>query len=264
MNEFMLLDAAIWQEAPQFDALVRTANAVPLYADLPSSNASRFGPWLLEAEAFASCFSGDEMNEMPWRYGVSRLLTDVSLASLAMHLESQRSIEMEEGDRYYLRYADTRALDTLARVLSPDQAQQLKGPVRHWRYMDRFGESREFGTGIPADSRRHPVIVLSGKQSVRLLEQQLAAALADELSAGRGDPAYPSLSAEQYPHVEAAAVFVLMHGIEPLDVQRHITTAAIETDGAVLTDSRLLAQVKQSRALGQWSELMNWLVASKN
>ncbi|WP_321871182.1 hypothetical protein [Paraburkholderia tropica] len=130
--------------------------------------------------------------------------------------------------------------------------------------MDRFGESREFGTGIPAHSRRRSMIVLSGKQGVRLLEQQLAAALADELTAGSGDPAYPSLSAEQYPHIEASAAVVLMHGIEPLNVQRHVTTVAIETRGSVLTDARFLAQVEQSRALGQWSEIMNWLAASKN
>lgn len=52
MKEFVLLDAAIWRDFPDFDALMRTATAVPLYADLPSANASLFGPWLLEAEAF--------------------------------------------------------------------------------------------------------------------------------------------------------------------------------------------------------------------
>lgn len=258
MIEFVLLDAAIWQAAPQFDALTRTANAVPLYADLPSANASQFGPWLLETDAFKACVPGDGACEPPWRYGISRLVTSASLADLVMHLESQRSIEMEEGDRYYLRYADTRALDTLARVLTLDQVRQLKGPVEHWFYVDRFGEDREFGAGIPADSRRPPVIVLSGGQSTGLLEQQLVAVIAGELAAGNNDPADPHLPAAQYPHIEASAAFVLQHGIEPFEVQRHIATIAIETDGAVFTNARFLAQVELSKASGKWLELMKW------
>lgn len=68
MNEFVLLDAAIWQDFPRFDALTRTANAVPLHADLPSANASQFGPWLLETDEFKACVSGDGPRELPWRY----------------------------------------------------------------------------------------------------------------------------------------------------------------------------------------------------
>lgn len=189
-------------------------------------------------------------------------MTDASLASLTVHLESQRSIAMADGDRYYLRYADTRALDALARVLTPEQVRQLKGPVMHWHYLDRFGDEREFGAGLPADPRRHAMLVLSEGQGVRLLEQQLAGALADELAAGGGDPPQPHLPAGQYPHVEASAVFVLQHGIEPLDVQRHIAAVAVETRGTVLTDARFLAQVESLRASGQWHELMKWRAVS--
>jgi hypothetical protein len=256
MNEFVLLDAAIWREAPQFDALTRTTNAVPLYADLPSENASRLGPWLFEADAFNSCVPCDQPSELPWRYGVSRLVTDATLASLTVHLESQRSIAMAEGDRYYLRYADTRALGALARVLTPEQTRQLKGPVAHWHYLDRFGEAREFGAGVPANEHRHPMIGLSDEQSARLLEQQLIGALVDDL-AMRGDEV-GHLPAEQYPHVEASAAFVLMHGIEPFDVQRHVAAIAVETDGAVLTDARFLNQVESLRASRLWHELLKW------
>lgn len=262
MKDYVLLDAAIWRDFPHFDALMRTANAVPLYADLPSADASLFGPWLLQAEAFEACFPGDESRSSPWRYGVSRLATDAVLASLVKHLESQRSIAMADGDRYYLRYADTRALDALARVLTPEQMSQLKGPVAHWHYRDRFGEDREFGAGVPADSRRHAVIVLSESQSARLLEHQLAGALADELAVSGGDPDQLDLSADQYPHVEASAAFVLAHGIEPFNVQRHIAAIAVETEGAVLTDARFTKQVDSLRASAQWHELTKWRVSA--
>jgi ABC-type transporter Mla MlaB component len=261
MKEFVLLDAAIWRDFPDFDVLRRTANAVPLYADLPSADASLFGPWLLEAEAFDTCVSADAAKEVPWRYGVSRLLTDASPATLIVHLESQRSIGMAEGDRYYLRFADTRALDALGRVLTPDQVQQLRGPVERWHYWDRFASEGEFGAGVPADPRRNDTIVLSSEQSDRLLERQLAGALADELAAGSGAADQIALTAEQLAHVDASAVFVLTHGIEPFDVQRHIAVIAVETGGAVLSDTRFMAQVESLCAFGQWHELMKWRVA---
>ena len=258
MNEFILLDAAIWRDNPYFDTLVRTANAVSLYADLPSAEASQCGPWLVEAGTFNACVPSEESGELPWRYGVSRLATEASLASLTVHLESQRSIAMAEGDRYYLRYADTRALDALARVLTREQTKQLKGPVERWSYMDRFGEEREFGANAPADLHRYGVIVLSAEQGDQLLVLQLARALADELAMGDDDMTREPVPAAKLPHVEASAAFVLDHGIEPFDVQRHVAAAAIETDGAVLQDARFLAQVGALREAGRWQDLLKW------
>ena len=96
MNEFVLIDAAIWRGLRQFDALTHTANATPLYADLASASAKQYGPWLFDADEFKTCVPGDEPLELPWRYGVSRVFSEASLASLSMHLESQRSIAMAE------------------------------------------------------------------------------------------------------------------------------------------------------------------------
>ena len=258
MNEFVLLDAAIWRDNPHFDTLIHTPNAVSLYADLPAADASLFGPWLVEFDAFNACLPSEESRELPWRYGVSRLATEASLASLTVHLESQRSIAMAEGDRYYLRYADTRALDVLARVLTLEQTKQLKGPVVQWNYLDRFGEERAFGANAPADMGRCGVIVLSAEQGDDLLVQQLARALADDLAMGNDGTIHEQVPAAHFPHVEASAAFVLNHGIEPIDVQRHVAAAAIETDGAVLQDARFLAQVELLRESGRWQELLKW------
>lgn len=258
MNEFVLIDAAIWRGLRQFDALTHTANATPLYADLASASAKQYGPWLFDADEFKTCVPGDEPLELPWRYGVSRVFSEASLASLAMHLESQRSIAMAEGDRYFLRFADTRALDALARVLTTKQITRLKGPVTQWHYLDRFGDEKAFGRGLPADEHRHAEIVLSDEQCAALLEQALAGALADALAVGGAQTGDPHLSAGQYRHVEASAAFVLLHGIEPFEVQRHVAAAAVQTDGSVLTDARFLKRVESLRASTQWSELVNW------
>ena len=264
MNDFVLLDGAIWRDSQRFDALMGAANAIPLYADLPSSNASQLGPWLLDVDAFCACVPGDEASSLPWRCGLSRLSTEASRTDVAMHLESQRGIAMAEGDRYYLRYADTRALDGLVRVLTDEQKQQLKGPVARWHYLDRFGREREFGAGLSADPRRHGGIVLSAEQSARLLEQQLTGTLAEYLETGRDGSGQCCLSSSQYEHVEASVAFVLKHGIEPLEVQRHVAAVAVETDGAVFTDARFLARVDSLCVSERWQELIAWRGASTN
>ena len=112
------------------------------------------------------------------------------------------------------------------------------------------------GSGSKLEARCHG---FRRVQSAQLLEQQLAGALADELAAGSGDVAGERLRAEQYPHVEASAAFVLVHGIEPFDVQRHVAAAAVETNGAVL--KQFLAKVDSLRASGQWHDLPPWRVA---
>ena len=59
----------------------------------------------------------------------------------------------------------------------------------------------------------------------------------------------------------ASAAFVLVHGIEPFDVQRHVAAAAVETNGAALKQARFSAKVESLRAPGHWRDLLAWRVA---
>lgn len=263
MNQFILLDAAIWRGHSKFDELISAVGAVPLYADLPSHDARLFGPWLLDAEAFDASIADEAPPALPWRYGVSRLFCTATVADLGVHFETQRSIAMEAGDRYYLRYADTRALAALARVLTPVQVQQLKGPVLNWGYVDRFGEVQEFGAGAPSSGQRQTMIMLSEEQGTQLLEHQLAGALADEIDTASGGRLQPLRVAAQYRHVEDAAAFVLEYGIGPFEVQRHIAAVTVETDGTLLTHDRFLEQVQGLQGSTRWHELMVWRAVSK-
>ncbi|MFM0731052.1 DUF4123 domain-containing protein [Paraburkholderia sediminicola] len=222
--------------------------AVSLYGDLSSYDAHRFGPWLVEAGTFDAIVPANTSVVVPWRYGISRLTTGADLSELVAHFESQRTIAMAAGDRYYLRFADTRALATLERVLTPGQKRQLKGPVAHWRYLDRFDAEREFGESVSSEPRRQNMIVLSEAQSERLLELQFAQALADDVHATSGGELHPHLIAAQYRLIEAAALFVLEQGIEPFEVQRHVAAVTVKTDGALLTDARFLEEVRSAHA----------------
>ncbi len=255
----LLLDAAIWNAHQRFDDLIHTPGANALYGDLPAPEAARLGPWLLDADAAEALLAADDTADaLPWRYGLSRLTTAGNQSDLVHHLEGQRSLGMADGERYYLRFADTRALVTLERVLKPAQVRQLKGPVTTWTYTDRFGQPCEFGAGVPAHAGRQAILVLDDEQSAHLLELQLAGTLADDVLAASGGELAPHLEAEDYRHVEACAAFVLEHGIDPFEVQRHLATVNVQTGGKLLADSDFLAQVQTLRSSGRWQELMRW------
>ncbi|MFL9857200.1 DUF4123 domain-containing protein [Paraburkholderia madseniana] len=258
IREFVLFDAAILQASAHFDALIRCRAAVSLYGDLSSYDSHRFGPWLLEGSTFDAIVPANTSLAVPWRYGISRLTTGADLSELVAHFESQRTIAMAAGDRYYLRFADTRALATLERVLTSGQTRQLKGPVAHWRYLDRFDAEREFGEAVSSEPRRQNMIVLSEVQGERLLELQFAQALADDVHASSGGDLAPHLVAAQYQQIEVAALFVLEQGIEPFEVQRHVAAVTVKTGGALLTDARFLEAVRSARTSGRWHELMKW------
>jgi len=109
------------------------------------------------------------------------------------------------------------------------------------------------------------MIVLSDEQAERLLEQQLAAALADEIDNASDGKLSPHRVAAQYRHVEDATAFVLQHGIEPFRVQRHIAAVTVETGGGLLTNERFLDQVEGLSLArpARWHELMVWRAVSK-
>ncbi|HZZ03403.1 DUF4123 domain-containing protein [Paraburkholderia sp.] len=258
IREFVLFDAAILQASAHFEALTHCPGAVSLYGDLSSYDAHRFGPWLIEAHTFDVIVSANTSLAVPWRYGVSRLTSGADLSELVAHLESQRTIAMAAGDRYYLRFADTRALATLERLLTCEQKRQLKGPVARWRYLDRFDAEREFGEAVSSEPRRQDMIVLSEAQGERLFELQFAQTLADDVHATSGGELHPHLIAAQYRLIEVAASFVLEQGIEPFEVQRHVAAVTVKTDGALLSDARFLEVVRSVRASGRWHELMKW------
>lgn len=263
MNEFALMDAAIMGEHPQFQALFQLSEAVSLYADLSSREAAAVGPWLLERAVMDKHIIADGLLDLPWRYGMSILATEANRIDLTAHFESQRNLGMQAGDHYYLRYADTRVLAALERVLSLKQVQQLKGPVVQWRYIDRFGAPREFGENVMADRRQHAMIVLSEEQSARLFDQQLVGKLAGTLHDSTGGKLNPQLVPEQYRLVESATAFILKYQIEPFAVQQHIAAVTVQTGGGLLEHPEFLQQVDQLKLSRRWMELRRWRATSQ-
>lgn len=87
-------------------------------------------PW---ADELAKRWQADEARA----WAVSSIHSQADFEALARHFVALRYLHTQDGQRYYLRYADSRCLAALWSVLSAAQQCALLGPVRHWCYWDR-------------------------------------------------------------------------------------------------------------------------------
>lgn len=85
------------------------------------------------------------------------------------HWESVHWISTEDGQELLLRFADTRVLSILPRVLRPDQWAVLVEPLQRWVYVDRSGRLRLCGAAP---------IIEKVEQTISLTNDQVDAFLA--------------------------------------------------------------------------------------
>lgn len=77
---------------------------------------------------------GGEHPMMNW------LKADCSLDELAQHLRQFHEVNLSERQSMILRYYDTRVLSAWIDALHDNQRTYFFGPIRQWRYQDRFGD----------------------------------------------------------------------------------------------------------------------------
>ena len=77
---------------------------------------------------------GNALPMMSW------LKADCSLDELAQHLRQFHEVNLSERQSMIMRYYDTRVLPAWIEALQDNQRMQFFGPIRQWRYQDRFGD----------------------------------------------------------------------------------------------------------------------------
>lgn len=108
-----------------------------LYDHIADEQSMAAGPLLVApcpwADELAKRWQADEART----WAVSSLHSQADFDALARHLVALRYLHTQDGQRYYLRYADSRCLVALWSVLIASQQSALLGPVLHWGYWDR-------------------------------------------------------------------------------------------------------------------------------
>jgi hypothetical protein len=140
----LLLDGALFSTVCDLPRLVKETQATALYADL-GEDAALVGPLLLDAahaHLLPSTFADAIAAKRAQRFGIAELCADVPMARIAEHLRRIRHLHTADGQRFFLRCADSRGLACLWDVLQPQQREALLGPILRWQIRGEDDASR--------------------------------------------------------------------------------------------------------------------------
>lgn len=89
---------------------------------------------------------------------VSVIQTHEEMKQLAARMAAWTVIEAD-GQRFHLRFADTRRIPAIVRVLNPSQRSELLGPAKSWTYITRSGAWQALGLdGVDSNAATNPTL----------------------------------------------------------------------------------------------------------
>ena len=140
---YLLIDGAQCQDDSPAQALLEDPQAQPLYRDL-GAEAAQVGPWLLPANPERLALADACVRSESARFAISYLYADGApdLPDAQAHLQHLRHVVAMNSSRqrYYLRYADSRAFAALWAALGEHARNQIMGPLSVWSWWDAAGQ----------------------------------------------------------------------------------------------------------------------------
>lgn len=171
-NQYWLFDASALTPS-QVDGLRQAPQARWLYDHVQDEQAASVGPVLVApcaaADQLAALLQADDARA----WAVATLHAQTDFGTVAQHLVAVRYLHTQDGQRYYLRYADSRCLVALWGVLSASQQGAMLGPVHGWAYTDRQAQPQVIGLAHESASGT----CARSTMSLRLNNQQLGGLL---------------------------------------------------------------------------------------
>ncbi len=250
MMAYHLLDASLLKDVDWFQSLIASADAVALYQDL-GDEAMGVGPWLVPAQSGAVGATA-----LPQTHGISIIATQASLDKLVQHLHHIRQIQTDDGQSFYLRFADTRTLSAITQAWPPKLQAAVKGPIDQWHYTDRYQASIEFAKDAPQNLSTLPQLKLA--QFEALVNAGQADSIALELQEFDEQGLQPVTNAQQFSHVVSAAKFIEKHGIQRHQIQIELARQAVLTQGRALQNAQFTDLVEKVRTSGEFAAITNW------
>jgi hypothetical protein len=144
-----------------------------LYDHLQDEQAAAVGPVLVSPCTYADQLVAQLQADENRAWAVATLHTQADFRTLAQHLAAMRYLHTRDGQRYYLRYADSRCLVALWAVLTSSQQYALLGPVQRWAYTDRQVRHQVISLGDESST----VTAIRPTGQLRLNDQQLGSLL---------------------------------------------------------------------------------------
>ncbi len=136
---YFLFDGALLHGTPEHAWLLEQKSARCLYDDM-GDEAKRVGPLLIQATPdsgdLAQCLA---LGDSALQFASSRLICHQPTSLLDQHLRQLRYLQAGEDQRYYFRFADSRAFHAVWATLDADQQAATLGPIESWEYIHRNG-----------------------------------------------------------------------------------------------------------------------------
>lgn len=250
----LLVDGAMVGGSPSAQALKLAEQGVALYNDL-GEPARATGPWLLPYDEWAQLSE----QPLPQRLGMSVVSAKVSVDDLLGHLQSLRTVTMDDGQRFYLRLADTRALTAMMRAWPADLLARIKGPIERWQWVGRGMQVTHFAPDVAGVSRPMPRITLA--QFEALVQAGEADRLAAELETMNEPGLQPCRDAEQFHHAQQALGWCAARAITTWRLRCAVARLAVLSGGKVLLDAGFDCAAQQAQHTGEFGCIDAWPIA---
>ncbi|HTV87152.1 MAG TPA: DUF4123 domain-containing protein [Dyella sp.] len=265
MNRTYLFDGAILAEHAVDISVLDTSAAVYLYSDL-DGDAARVGPILIPETTETLAFANRLINaEDSRRFATSLLFHRGTQESLVAHLSQLRYLATshEAARRYFLRFADTRALYALSHVATPAQLHGLLGPVSRWTWVapDKTFLELTVPLGWAGESSAPPLHFSPEQLRAFLRQCRYHELLQATLTAN------PSLSnlgslAERHTWTQRAHQWLHQHGINHGGIHVAVNEAVWRTRGGALAAETFPEVVRRAASEGQPQVIREWATAA--
>jgi hypothetical protein len=137
---YLLIDAAqypgVWRI---LQYRFRRLPWLSLFEDTSDADIVKSGPVLVHVETNQTKTLAWFLDHTQEIYGLSWILSPLSLVELRGHLNSLMQVEAADGSEYAMRFYDTRILPVWYEVLNYEQKLHAFGPVVSWSFLNREG-----------------------------------------------------------------------------------------------------------------------------
>lgn len=241
ISSYLLIDSALLH--------LDTSRAMPGWIiPVYDETAASVSPLVIDTQAACDAAALDDMmklfNAANPQLHASILDTALSHAALVQHLRRFIMIRTDDGRALTLRFADCLGLPVLAAIFNAAQWASFTGPVKRWCVHGRDGALCDLPLAEDGMTPARTPLVLTAQQ----LDSMAEATGPDEMLANiremRHGLRMPGSGVEQ--HRWASEARRLWRTAETVDrlVLRWLTTAALDTHGAVLGRQQVLALLK--------------------
>lgn len=238
---YLLVDGALLGAV--LEELLPAGDAPPWLHTIYLGEDVRFGPLLVDVEAVHRHDAADGMmalvNGRRPQLHLSYIESALPVDQLVVHLQQFRAIHTTDGRLFTLRFADNVALSSLAAVLLPAQWNALMGPIARWWVHGRDGATRQLSPAKTLDPPAQPPLTLSEAQLAELDELCAPDVMLAHIRDIRHGEPLPGSAGEQHRWACESRRAWQAAGKQDLIVLRWLTSAALDTAGAVLAASAL-------------------------